>query len=290
MLDNPLGVLLYLLLPNDISWKLLPPADKQAILEANRSHNVGRDDYAEPEKYGAGRKGRGENWDSFVLTDADYRAQALLRILEKNRPERVLEVGPGGGFHTRLLCEYRSVNHYCAVDIGQSFLEYLEPRLKALSEKKSLCYELVCGEFTQTELAGSYDMIMLFSAVHHIPNRTDLFGALAGMLAEGGVIFCFDPSHYLPRFFHLLVKSFASGYLRPDFYGNKGNLSTHHMCTLGEYRRIVRRIPEIRIEETICVLPKRLRNYRRMLVPNLLFSSEMGVVFRKSGAGRLAAG
>ena len=228
---------------------------------------------------------KGENWDSFVLKDDDHRARALLRTLENNRPKRVLEIGPGAGFHTRLVCEYETVNHYCAVDIGQSFLEYLEPRLIRLSGQKRFSYELVCGELTATVLSGNYDLIVLFSTVHHIPNRMDLFSVLAGMLMKGGVIFCFDPSHYIPRVFQLLAKSFANGYLKPGFYKNKDNLSTHHMCTLGEYRRIVRRVPGIKIEETIYVLPCRLRKFRGLLVPNFLFSSEIGVVFRKSGTG-----
>ena len=67
MLNNSIGVFLYLILRNDISWKLLSDSEKNIIKKANFKHNNFRDDYASPEKYGSGRKELGESWDTFKV-------------------------------------------------------------------------------------------------------------------------------------------------------------------------------------------------------------------------------
>lgn len=280
MLNSSFGFLLYLLLRNDVSWRLLSAKEKEAILEANKNYNTEREDYANPEKYGAERYLNGENWDSFQLRKEDYRGQILLKILERENPQKVLEVGPGAGFHSKLICEYKTVTHYTAIDIGQAFLDYLCPCLEKIKEKKQFTYNLILGEITETALADKYNLIVLFSTVHHIPNRTDLFNNLNNLLLQNGIIFCFDPSHYIPRILGLIKKCLFQGYLRKKY--RSGNLSTHHMCSLGEYKKIVRQVPDLKIEEVFFKPPDRIKEYNRLFISSRWFSNEIGIVFRKT--------
>lgn len=282
MLNNPFGVLLYLLLRNDISWGLLSEGERQLILEANKKYNTERDDYANPEKYGTNRCEGGKNWNSYSKHGDDHREMVLQRILDEGKPRKVLEIGPGAGFYTRAICEYPTVEDYTAIDVGQAFLDYLRPFLEAISKRRRFTYNLIQGEVTQVRLPDKCDLIVLFSTVHHIPNRVDLFRGLAGMLSENGIIFCFDPSHYLYRIWHLMKNCVTAGYLKKDFYLNRGNLSTHHMCSYGEYKKIARKVDELRIKKVLYKLPNKVKKYNWLFVPNRWFSTEIGVIFEKS--------
>ena len=281
MLNNKLGVFIYYLLRNDLSWKLLSRKDRELVLRENIKFNVTRNDYKVPEKYGDGRCAGGENWDSFQLYEDDLRGQKLLGVLERYGPRNILEIGPGPGFYSRMICKYRSVESYTAVDVGGAFLDYLRPRLETLNRQKGLRYTLIKREVTKLELKDRFDLIVLLSTVHHIPNRTDLFFKLNSLLSKNGIIYCFDPSHYLFRISRLIYKCAFQGYLSREFLRNKGNLSTHHMCTLSEYKRIVKKIPGLEIEKVFHVPPKKLRKLEWVLWPRRWFSTEIGIVLSK---------
>jgi len=282
MLKNPFGYLLYLFLRNDYSWSLLSDKEKARVLNANKGHNTAREDYANPEEYGAKRFAGGENWDSFKFDKNNYRSNALLELLEHNKPIRVLEIGPGAGFHTRLICMHPSVRHYAGIDIGQAFLDYLEPRLEKMKEEKDLTSTLICGEAAKITLPGKYDLIVLFSTVHHIPNRMDLFCNLNNLLSEDGIIFCCDPSHYLPRIINLIKKCIFRGYLKRDHYLNKYNMATHHMCSYGEYKKIIRKLPSLKIENVFYQLPEKTRNINWLFFPKQWFSKEIAIILKKT--------
>jgi SAM-dependent methyltransferase len=279
VLSNRFGYLAYLLLRNDIGWKILPDNEKRMVIEANRNDNVHRQDYANPEIYGANRHTGGENWDTFKLKESDVRGQALLNLLNDKKPNKVFEVGPGAGFYTRLICEHSEVEEYTAVDIGRAFLDYLSPRLENIKVRKHFQYKLLSGEITEINLAEKFDLIALLSTVHHIPNRAELFRKLGDMLTDGGVIFCFDPSHYLPRILGLIRKCVFDGYLRKEFYLK--NISTHHMCSLGEYKRITKQVGNLKIGKTFYKLPERLKRFKWLRHFGMLFSNEIGIILEK---------
>ncbi len=270
----------YLLLRNDIGWKMLSEQERASIIKANMDCNVNRDDYANPEKYGAERLIGGENWDNFQTWPDDVRSQALLKMLNDNRPARVLEIGPGAGFYTRGLCEHAAVKEYTAVDIGGAFLDFLRPRLETIKKRKNFNYNLITGEITGVNIPEKFDLIVLLSTVHHIPNRIDLFKKLSDMLVDGGTIYCFDPSHYLPRIAGLLKKCVFNGYLKKECRLN--NISTHHMCSLGEYKHIIGAVGDLKIEKVFYKFPERIRQFGKFLYPAILFSNEIGVVLRKT--------
>jgi SAM-dependent methyltransferase len=282
MLNNPIGVFLYLMLRNDIGWRLLSSDEKRRVMEANRYHNTERHDYAVPSEYGRQRCRGGENWDGWHVRNGDHRYTSLLRLLNRIRPKRVLEVGPGAGFYSRAICECDSVQHYSAIDIGQAFLDYLTPRLTQLQQLKKLEFELVCGDVTRISLRNEYDLVVMFSTVHHIPNRIELFSQLSSCLGDGGRILCCDPSHYLFRWIHLLKHCVKGEFLKKTYYSDPHRMGTHHMCSRGEYEAIVRRVKELKIESIEWVLPRRVKQHERLFVPNYLFSSEIVAVFGRA--------
>jgi len=280
MLKNPFGYLLYLFLRNDYSWGFLSDEEKARVLDANKNYNVTREDYANPELYGGERNIGGENWDSFCLRQDDHRGQSLKKMLEEKKPVRVLEIGPGAGYYTRLICESESVTHYTAIDIGPAFLEYLRPRLEKIKQSKTFSYDLVLGDVVEADLQGSYDCIVLLSAIHHIPNRLELFEKLNSLLLSDGVIFSFEPSHYLPRIFNLSRKCLFNGYLKRSFYSE--NFSTHHMCSYGEYKEITRKLPQLKIDKVFYQLPEKTKKFNWLLLPKQWFSNEIGIILKKT--------
>jgi len=282
MLNNPFGVALYLLLRNDLSWSLLSDEEKKIISKANEDHNIGRDDYADPEEYGKLRYEGGENWDHWDRGKQGHRGDAIAEILNVIQPARVLEIGPGAGLLSRLIAESPFVKEFDAVDIGQAFLDYLEPRLHKLKETKdNFSYRLICADFNSVMLpSNSYDAVVLLSTVHHIPDRLALFETVAKMVRPGGVIICYDPTHYLIRVMRLMKKCLFSGYLKASYYKKRTNLSTHHMCSLGEYKKICRKVPQLSIRETVFRVPEKLSRLSH-LIPAALLSKEMGIVIEK---------
>lgn len=241
-LNSPMGMFLYLMLRNDWSWGLLTPEERDFIVEANYQHNNERPDYAVPEDYQGG-----SSWDSPGDRLATSKGQLLQEYLDRNQPTAVLEVGPGSGYLTRLICEQDFVTRYIGIDINGEFLEFLRPRLEALKERKpGFSYELVETDFEELT-TDPVDAVIMLAAVHHIPNRKQLFHWVNRQLVAGGSVFAHDASHYIPRWMKLL-KKYVQSYRKPAYRSVQANFSTHHMCTIGEYRAIQRDIPELRIE------------------------------------------
>ena len=279
MLQNLPGIIQYIFLPNDIVWERLSATERSYILTANRAHNIDREDYKNPEQYGEGRVMNGENWDSQIDRLIRPRGKILAQILNAKKPHTILEIGPGPGFYTKILCEAPSVQSYVAVDIGQAFLDYLGVRLQKLAKTKALQYELLCKEFEKLDFGPQFDMIVLLSTVHHIPNREELFAQFAKWLKPGGCVVAIDPTHYLLRIANLTTKLLWGGYSRRIFWTKRTNLSTHHMCTYREYKKIAR-AANLRITDEWYLLPK-----GRVIPghsPWRYLAREMGIVLEKS--------
>jgi SAM-dependent methyltransferase len=242
MLNNRLGIFLYLLLPNRWSWSLLSDEEKGIIHAANDYHNTTRPDYANPDLYSGG-----SNFDSPEDRTATIRGRLLQAFLDREQPPAVLEIGPGSGFYTRSICYHTAVKHYVAIDINPAFLGWMKPRLERVTQAKpDFSFELFHGDFKTIDLPVC-NAVVLISAVHHIPDRLALIQRLASLLPAGGSLFAVDPSHYIPRILKLL-KNFCTQYHWPKFWRHHPNLSTHHFCTLEEYRWILNQVPLMSLE------------------------------------------
>ena len=273
MLNNRLGVFLYLILQNRWSWNLLSEDEKRIIHKANYDHNNLRPDYKNPEQYGTGLVDQGVSWDTF---DADLPQKQneivlLMDYLAAHKPTRVLETGPGSGFYSRQICETSSVKEYLACDINNSFLEYLAPRLDGVKRTKpDFQYTLYHGNFQEMDLP-LVDSIILMNTVHHIPNRLSLFDKLRKALAVNGSVICVDPAHYFSRIV-ILLRKFSRFMHKSNYWLNRNNLSTHHFCTFSEFENIAKKV-NLRISK-VCFYdfswPFRLyRIFHPMLQKNL---------------------
>lgn len=226
-------------MPNYWVWNNLNEEEKQIVKKNNLHDNKFREDYVDPTKYAGGN---GENWDSDKDRLCSWRGIFLNNIFDKYKPKRILEIGPGPGFYTKLICKKETVEEYVSVDINNFFLEYLAPRLEILKNKKeNFSFSLLCNEVEELNFNNYFDAIILLSTVHHIPDRFVFFDKLQSMLKDGGFIFCADPSHYLPRVCGLIKKFIFKGYLKKAFWKVKTNLGTHHFCTYLEYKKIAKK-------------------------------------------------
>jgi len=284
VLDSRLGRVVYLLVRNDLVWRRLSHEERARVLTANAVVNTTREDWS-PETYGGLRTTGSETWDSDHSREDTDKGSALLEVLSERRPRSVLEVGPGSGYYTRTICECESVTRYTAIDINGGFLEYLRPRLDRFAGQagRPFTFELICDDFRQRSFADPYDLVVLLSTVHHIPDRVDLFACLCAATAEGGAIFCYEPSHYFPRLRKLVRKC-----LRPG-YPMAGDISTHHMCSYGEFRQVARSVPDLELQPIRYVCSESMARHpvvRRSQLVRRWMSYEMGVVFRKRASVR----
>ena len=243
MLGNAIGVALYLLLRNDCSWALLSEEEKLHIKNANEKHNTLRKDYTSPYTYASVRTPTGENWENFSYDDVqanskDIKYKFISKALENYKPKNVLEVGPGAGYMSHLICHQESVREYDMIDINSIFIDYISSCINNDFHGDSLTHKSYVGDASTFKFNKKYDMIVILSAVHHIPDRFTLFNNLKKHLSGGGVIIAVDPSHYLKRLVLLSYKMIKRGYLKSSYYRSETGLSTHHMCSLGEYKKI----------------------------------------------------
>lgn len=242
-LNNSLGYVFYLLLRNDWLWPFLPSYEKEQILRDNYIHNNERDDYANPEKYK-----QGESFYSDQNPAATYVGKWLQEALIEQKPHRVLEIGPGSGFYTKLILGVDSVKDYVAIDINGHFLEFIEPGLREWSEKENGRIYRTVNQRIEDYPGDQFDAIILMSTIHHVPDREKLFKILANNLRKGGKLYSEDPTHYFPRILELLHK-LKTDYLPNKVWKRRGMLATHHFCTYGEFKNLCWKIETIGISK-----------------------------------------
>ena len=278
-IKNKLDIIWYLLGRNDWVWARMSVEARKTILGVNAKFNDQREDYLDSRDYGAGRIAGGENWENQINRMSLLRGRIINGILDKVKPSAVLEIGPGPGFYTKMICEYHSVQKYVGVDVNHYFLQYLQIHLQDLANRRSgFQFSLLSTDVADLSFDNDFDLAVLISTVHHIPNRFDLFNNMCRMLKTGGHILCLDPSHYLIRLVRLIKKFIFSGYLSDKFYGNLSNLSTHNMCTYGEYLKIAR-ASKLEIVDEWYVLPGRNVVHGHSWLR--FFSLEIGILFKK---------
>jgi len=240
-LNSRIGVFLYLLLRNDYSWKILSTSDKKIVFEANYSHNNIREDYFDPTLYN-----QGKSFDSIEKRLDTPRGKLIQYYLRRYKPENVLEIGPGSGFYTKQIIEYPSVKKYVAYDINKNFLEFIHEKLSNF-HKKDFSFKIIHEMLNQSSLHDT-DSIIMLSTLHHIPDRIDLFNNFSEILSQNGTILTIEPCHYIPRIIKLLKECIIGNYLKKSYRQNRNNLSTHHYCTLGEYKKICKKLKVFKID------------------------------------------
>jgi SAM-dependent methyltransferase len=236
------GFFLYQILGNDLSWRLLNEENREWVHRANLFINTERPEYAQP-----GTKEGSLTIDDYEQAVTDIKGTLLMEYLEEYQPESVIEIGPGVGYLTGKIATFPSVKRYTGLDINPNFIEYLDPRLKKITKgKKEFSYQLIAGDFKQEQLPPS-DSVIFLSAVHHIPDRVELFEKIAESMKTGGTMFSMEPTHYIPRKL-LILRKFLRGTYGKEFRSTYRSMGTHNFCTKEEYERVFRKVGGLSIE------------------------------------------
>lgn len=137
-------------------------------------------------RYGTSLKGVGDEG----LSEQDNRkmyenaASIFLNVCRQEGIDfaaaRVLEIGCGNGFYTRLLQE-QGVKHYLGVDITNALFPDLVGRFSG--------FQFICRDVTTDPIPGEFDLILMIDVIEHIVGEEKLDFAMANVqccLAENG--------------------------------------------------------------------------------------------------------
>lgn len=229
MLNNRLGVFLYLILPHYISWGMLSEKEKKSICDGTIFHNLKQ--YEIPEAY--------DNDHKRSLPAEETREGKIINfVLKKYSPVSVLEIGPGSGFYIKLFLENKNIKEYAAIDIVKGFLDYIKKMIPQKNSQPRI--DLICADILKYDFEREFDLIIFNSSLHHIPYRVEVLNKCASLLAKKGVIVFIEPRHGIPRLTQI-IKKFLFSNRKKNYWLNKNNLSTHHFLTVSELRHIERK-------------------------------------------------
>jgi len=172
-------------------------------------------------RYGPLLKGPGHEGLSETENRQQY-AQAAATLLDACLHEgvdfqraRVLEVGCGNGFYTRL-CREQGVISYTGVDVTDALFPDLTARFPG--------YEFVKADVTREVLSGTYDLILVIDVLEHITEEPAFDAALASLrkcIGESGVMVVALPDpdrHPRQRLFYLRL------WTQAEFFSRLGDL------------------------------------------------------------------
>ncbi len=282
MFNTKLGLLKYFFFRNDRAWRSLSQDERNAILRLNVASNADREDYQNEKTYGSERFLGGENWDCSIPHSTVPKALFLKEHLKVSGPRRALEIGPGPGYVSRLIAEQASLQELCFVEVNPFFLSYLKKKSDEFRvQHPQVTFHFRQGLFPQVDVGTGYDLVALYSCLHHIPNRDDVLRKLAELTVPNGTVVLWDPAHYLPRIIDLVKKIFSRKILRPAESEDYSRFATHHFLTVGEIRSLCDRHP-FRLEAYQCELGGKYRVFQFLpLWLRKYFCSEIGFVLRR---------
>ena len=99
----------------------------------------------------------------------------------------VLEVGCGRGVGTELLLERLGAANVHAIDLDESMLKHARKRLSKYGSEQ---LKLGVGDVTAIDAPDqTYDAVVNFAAIHHVPNWQAAVAEISRVLAPGGRFF-----------------------------------------------------------------------------------------------------
>lgn len=116
-----------------------------------------------------------------------YEAPLLQRLGGRLDGQRVLEIGCGRGIGTQLLVEHFGAREVTAFDLDPDMVARAKHRLRAYIPNQ---VHLYVGDATQiTAEDASFDAVVDFGIIHHIPNWQDAVAEIYRVLKPGGLFF-----------------------------------------------------------------------------------------------------
>lgn len=136
-----------------------------------------------------GRFDRGAGNNAAWHDDVALVEQAIIAMLERERPARVLEVACGTGLCTRHIAP--RVEHVTAVDAAPEVIAINRGRVQAAN------VDYVQADLFAFEPRATYDLVFMGFWLSHVPHgRFDAFWAMVrGALAPGGFAWLVDSAH-----------------------------------------------------------------------------------------------
>ena len=136
-------------------------------------------------------------WQDYSLAGMEALASERLQYIKNKidfKPSSVLEIGPGAGFVLKQFKE-NGINKAVALDIVDSL--YPEVKKAGVELVLSSADNMACVP------DKSYDLIVSWSALEHIPNPRTVFEECLRILKPGGYLFLqFGPLYYSPWGYH----------------------------------------------------------------------------------------
>ena len=106
----------------------------------------------------------------------------LIRALDLQQGQRVLELGPGHGKTTLELAQMGPVT---AVDINPRFLDVIRARSRMLG----LDVECICSDMLDYRSTAPFDRVIFYECFHHCSDHIQMIRNLDALVAEGGKVY-----------------------------------------------------------------------------------------------------
>lgn len=110
-----------------------------------------------------------------------YEAPRLKRIAG-GATDRVLEIGCGQGTGARILYDLFEPREYVGIDLDPRMVQRARRKARALPNAKFLEGDVASLEFAD----GTFDLVVDFGVVHHVPNWQDALAEIHRVLKSGG--------------------------------------------------------------------------------------------------------
>jgi SAM-dependent methyltransferase len=111
------------------------------------------------------------------------RREFALEVAREHDAPRVLDVGGGSGRLGELFLD-QGASRYVDVDLSDSMLDLARERLERFGDKVTL----IQGDFLETPIPGSYDVILAMGYFDYIENAPAHVKRIGELLAPGGSV------------------------------------------------------------------------------------------------------
>jgi ubiquinone/menaquinone biosynthesis C-methylase UbiE len=115
------------------------------------------------------------------LIQRHYEAPRLKRI-SGGAAHRVLEIGCGQGTGARIIYDLFEPRHYVGLDLDSRMVQRARRKARALPNARFLEGDVASLAFPD----GSFDLVVDFGVVHHVPNWQDALAEIHRVLKSGG--------------------------------------------------------------------------------------------------------
>jgi SAM-dependent methyltransferase len=111
--------------------------------------------------------------------------------LSADPPARVADLGCGGGISTIAIARAYAKAHVDGLDLDEASIDLAHRNLADHGDVAEQV-EFLCRDAADPGLAGRYDLVTIFEALHDMSYPVDVLRAARGLLGDGGMVFVCD--------------------------------------------------------------------------------------------------